>query len=196
VSFTASSSDWVGGYACTVSAVCDAANRSDDDDVPLVGGPPRRLERRGDFAPYDDAISAVLRASQELEHALVIANLRSTLRMKQWSPDGARPAALVSCPRTRASRIPRRWRNFGCLLPSPVATLAPPRRVPLDTRFRGYDRGLTGTSCSCFLSAQRSNPGAAPRGPGLLRRVASRNDDSDRSHGPTQGSPHPRSHLR
>jgi hypothetical protein len=86
------------------------------------------------------------------------AGLRPTLEDETMEPgrgSSRRPRVMPA----NASRIPRRRRNFGCLLLSPVATLAPPRRVPLDTRFRGYDRGLTRTSCSCFLSAQRSNPG-------------------------------------
>ena len=32
--------------------------------------------------------------------------------------------------------------SAACLLP-PGASLAPPRRVPLDTRFRGYDKGAS-----------------------------------------------------
>ena len=66
--------------------------------------------------------------------------LRPVPRMKQPGP--------VSCPRTRASRTPRRYQDLSFSpdpqrdpdLPVKSVHPAPPRRVPLDTCFRGYDK--------------------------------------------------------
>ena len=52
--------------------------------------------------------------------------------------------------------------EFRLLATPPGASLASPRRVPLDTRFRGYDKAGFPERCAlCFLLAQRSNPGTA-----------------------------------
>ena len=79
-------------------------------------------------------------------------------------------AALVSCSRTRASRMSRRWRNFGCLLLPPVASLEPPRRVPLDTRFRGYDRRAY-LNAVLFVSCWRSEAIEPALSPAYLNQI-------------------------
>jgi hypothetical protein len=55
---------------------------------------------------------------------------------------------------------------------------ASPRPVPLDTRFRGYDKAGFPERCAlCFLLAKRSNRGAAHRWPlGCFVATAPRND--------------------
>src|SRR6202011_5658003 len=66
--------------------------------------------------------------------------------------------------------------EFRLVATPPGASLASPRRVPLDTRFRGYDKAGFPERCAlCFL--KRSNRGAAHRWPlGYFVASAPRND--------------------
>ena len=80
---------------------------------------------------------------QQLRPLLVIASSTPACGRFSWM----KQPGPVSCPRMRASRTPRRYQDllflrFRNAIPtSPMKSVhpAPPRRVPRDTRFRGYD---------------------------------------------------------
>src|SRR5271163_4553134 len=101
--------------------------------------------------------------------AIVIVGLEGSKRLMAplsyrfpSEPGPGASATLVSCLRTRASRIPRALAEYRLLATPallPGASLAPPRRVPLDTRFRGYDNaGLPRKPCSSFLDGAAKHP--------------------------------------
>ena len=157
---------------------------------PLVGAPPRRLESRGDFAIRrcdQRRATSVAGIGARSCHCAFCTGLWPTLRDETMESGRGSSRRFSVMPANAGIQNTTTLANFGCLLLSAVATLAPPRRVPLDTRFRGYDRGLTRTSRSCFLSAQQSNPGAASRGHGasLLARTIQIDRTSRRGVGPT-----------